>query len=70
MRSPPRRGSEVVAVDVNPVAVSSARQNAQLNGLAARIDVRESDVFRLGEFVLGFGTTGDLGRTRDFGRRV
>ena len=39
------RGSDVLAVDVNPVAVSTARHNAELNGVASRIEVRESDVF-------------------------
>lgn len=38
-------GSDVLAVDVNPVAVSTARHNAGLNGVASRIEVRESDVF-------------------------
>lgn len=38
-------GSDVLAVDVNPVAVSTARHNAELNGVASRIEVRESDVF-------------------------
>lgn len=39
------RSADVVAVDVNPVAVASARQNAELNGLAERIEARQSDVF-------------------------
>jgi release factor glutamine methyltransferase len=39
------RASDVLAVDVNPVAVACARSNAELNGLASRIEVRESDVF-------------------------
>ncbi|MFC5908560.1 methyltransferase [Streptacidiphilus monticola] len=34
---------EVVALDVNPEAVTAARANAERNGV--RIDVRESDVF-------------------------
>jgi release factor glutamine methyltransferase len=34
---------EVVAVDVNPVAVRAARANAERNGVT--VDVRESDVF-------------------------
>lgn len=38
-------GGDVVAVDVNPVAVGCARANAAANGLADRVDVRESDVF-------------------------
>jgi len=36
---------EVVAVDINPLAVEAARRNAERNGLLDRIDVRESDVF-------------------------
>jgi release factor glutamine methyltransferase len=40
------KSSDVVAVDVNPFAVESARRNASLNGVAARIDVRESDLFQ------------------------
>lgn len=36
---------DVTAVDVNPVALDAARQNAQRNGVAERIDVRHSDVF-------------------------
>ena len=39
------RGSDVLAVDVNPVAVACARGNAELNGFAAKIEVRQSDVF-------------------------
>ena len=39
------REATVVAVDVNPVAVAAARQNAELNRLAERIEVRQSDVF-------------------------
>jgi release factor glutamine methyltransferase len=39
------RSADVVAVDVNPVAVDSARQNAELNGLAERIEASPSDVF-------------------------
>lgn len=37
--------TDVVAVDVNPVAVEAARQNAERNGVADRIEVRHSDVF-------------------------
>ncbi|MDQ3714693.1 MAG: methyltransferase [Actinomycetota bacterium] len=36
---------EVVAVDINPLAVEAARRNAERNGLQDRLDVRESDVF-------------------------
>ncbi len=39
------KSADVVAVDVNPVAVDSARKNAKRNGVGSRIDVRESDVF-------------------------
>jgi release factor glutamine methyltransferase len=39
------RASYVLAVDVNPVAVACTRTNAELNGLASRIEARESDVF-------------------------
>ena len=39
------KSADVVAVDVNPIAVDCARQNAELNGMAPRIAVRESDVF-------------------------
>jgi release factor glutamine methyltransferase len=38
-------GAEVVAVDVNPVAVDAARANAAANGLADRVDAHVSDVF-------------------------
>ena len=34
----------VLALDLDPVAVSSAKANAALNGLGDRIDVRESDL--------------------------
>lgn len=34
----------VLALDLDPVAVSSAKANAELNGLSDRIDVRESDL--------------------------
>lgn len=37
--------SDVVAVDINPVAVECAKRNAAANGVASRIEVRESDVF-------------------------
>ncbi|MDA8354796.1 MAG: methyltransferase [Actinomycetota bacterium] len=39
------KGASVVAVDVNPEAVRTARANAERNGVADRIDVRASDVF-------------------------
>jgi release factor glutamine methyltransferase len=37
--------AEVVAVDINPVAVEAARNNAAYNGVADRIEIRQSDVF-------------------------
>ena len=39
------KGARVVAVDVNPYALDAARANADRNGVADRVDVRESDVF-------------------------
>lgn len=44
----------VLAVDVNPVAVAAARANAEANGVADRVEVRQSDVFSAvdGEFDL------------------
>jgi len=39
------KSADVVAVDINPVAVEAARNNAALNGVADRIEVRSSDVF-------------------------
>lgn len=44
----------VLAVDVNPVAVAAARDNAERNAVADRVEVRESDVFEAvdGEFDL------------------
>lgn len=48
------KAREVLAVDVNPVAVAAARANAERNGVADRIEARESDVFSAveGEFDL------------------
>jgi len=48
------KGAQVVAVDVNPYALESARANAERNAVADRVDVRESDVFAAvdGEFDL------------------
>ena len=37
--------TSVIAVDVNPHAVAAARHNAELNGVADRIETRLSDVF-------------------------
>ncbi|MGH3416030.1 MAG: methyltransferase [Actinocrinis sp.] len=44
----------VLAVDINPIAVEAARANAVTNGVADRVEVRESDVFSAvdGEFDL------------------
>lgn len=39
------KGADVVAVDINPRAVDAARANAERNGVAARVEVRHSDVF-------------------------
>jgi release factor glutamine methyltransferase len=39
------RSTDVVAVDLNPAAVAAAAANAGRNGVADRIDFRESDVF-------------------------
>lgn len=39
------RGADVVAVDVNPLAIEAARVNAQVNGVADKVEVRHSDVF-------------------------
>ncbi|WP_433428634.1 methyltransferase [Nonomuraea sp. CA-141351] len=36
---------QVLAVDINPVAVEAARGNAERNGVADRVEVRLSDVF-------------------------
>ncbi len=38
------RGAEVVAVDLNPAAVASLRENAERNGVADRITAVEGDV--------------------------
>ena len=39
------KAAEVVAVDINPVAVEAARNNSTYNGVADRIAIRRSDVF-------------------------
>jgi release factor glutamine methyltransferase len=39
------RASAVLAVDINPHAVGAARDNAERNGVADRVEVRRSDVF-------------------------
>lgn len=39
------KSSDVVAVDINPRAVEAAQRNAEINGVADRIQVRCSDVF-------------------------
>lgn len=35
----------MVAVDINPHAIACARENAEGNGVASRIDIRHSDLF-------------------------
>jgi release factor glutamine methyltransferase len=40
-----RSGAEVTALDINPAAVASTRENAMANMLSERIHVIESDVF-------------------------
>lgn len=39
--------ASVVALDVDPVAVAAAWQNAELNGVTDRLDVREGDLDRV-----------------------
>lgn len=38
-------GATVIATDVSPAAVAVARRNAERNGLAERVEVREGDLF-------------------------
>jgi release factor glutamine methyltransferase len=40
------RSRDVLAVDVNPAAVACARDNAERNGVADRVEVRVSDLFQ------------------------
>jgi release factor glutamine methyltransferase len=40
-----REGADVLALDVNPAAVRTARDNARRNGAGGRLEVRLSDVF-------------------------
>jgi release factor glutamine methyltransferase len=40
-----RRGAEVTAIDINPMAVRCARANASLHGLEGRMRVLEGDLF-------------------------
>jgi release factor glutamine methyltransferase len=40
-----KRGAAVMAVDVNPAAVSLSRSNASLNGVSNRFETIESDLF-------------------------
>ena len=40
------RSRDVLAVDVNPAAVTCARDNVERNGVADRVEVRESDLFQ------------------------
>jgi release factor glutamine methyltransferase len=39
------RGAQVVAADINPLALDAAAANAERNGLAHLVDIRHSDVF-------------------------
>lgn len=39
------KATDVVAVDINPHAVCAARENAERNGVADRVEARYSDVF-------------------------
>ena len=39
------KGADVLAVDINPIAIQAAEANAARNGVAHRIEVRRSDVF-------------------------
>ena len=40
-----RAGAQVLAIDINPLAVSCARENARRNNLTGSMDVLASDVF-------------------------
>ena len=40
-----RAGADMLALDVNPEAVRTARDNARRNGIADRLEVRLSDAF-------------------------
>lgn len=40
-----RNGAQVVAVDVNPAAVTAAKLNVEWCGVADRVDVRDADLF-------------------------
>ena len=40
-----RSGASVVAVDISPIAVNCARDNARLNNLQNTVDVRQSNLF-------------------------
>lgn len=40
------KSHQVVAVDVNPIAIDCAKRNAERNGVAGRVEIRESDLFR------------------------
>ncbi|EQD63805.1 methyltransferase small, partial [mine drainage metagenome] len=40
------KSRQVVAVDVNPIAVECAKQNAERNCVGERVEVRESDLFQ------------------------
>jgi len=41
-----QKAKKVVAVDVNPHAISCARKNAEINKLAHKIDTRKGDLFQ------------------------
>ena len=40
------KSSHVVATDINPFAIKSARKNAELNGVGSKIVFKKSDVFK------------------------
>lgn len=40
-----KKGKKVVAIDVNPHAISCAQMNAELNGVAGKMDIRLGNLF-------------------------
>ena len=58
------RSLNVVAVDINPHALAAAQDNAVRNGVAERIKVRHSDVFKnvdgAFDLITFFGSSGDV----------
>jgi ribosomal protein L11 methyltransferase len=56
----------VLALDLDPVAVSSARENASLNGLSERITIRQSDLLQVLDPV---AMNGDFGSLTGLGAR-